>query len=151
MRYVISLTLLFLSVNSLFSQTSLDQIRLNYITAVSDENTCNKMIEELQLKTNNAVYLGYLGGFQAIWANHVGNPLSKLKTFNRGKANIEKSIKQDPNNPELRYIRLSIQKNVPGILGYKSMIATDTEFLKLHKNEITSPTVLKNVDSLLKP
>lgn len=151
MRIIICLALLFSSVNSVFSQTSLDQIRLNYISAVSDKNTCKKMIEELELKTNDAIYLGYLGGFQAIWANHVGNPFSKLKTFNKGKANIEKAIKQDPNSPELRYIRLSIQKNVPGILGYNDMVDKDTEFLKLHKAQINSPSVLKNVDSLLKP
>lgn len=150
MRFLISVVLFFISFNSLFSQTSLDQIRLNYITAVSDKNTCKKMIEELQLKTNDPIYLGYLGGFQAIWANHVGNPFSKLKTFNKGKANIEKSIKEEPDNPELRYIRLSIQKNVPAILGYKDMVEGDTEFLRLHKNKITSPLVLKNVDALLK-
>lgn len=149
MRFAMSLVLLLLS-NFVFSQTSLDQVRLNYTKAVTDKEICKKMISELPLKIKEPIYLGYLGGFQAVWANHVGNPFSKLKTFNQGKANIEKAIKEDENNPELRYIRLSIQKNVPAILGYKSMIETDTEFLKLNKDKITSASLLKNIDSLLK-
>lgn len=149
MRITISLICLLFS-NYLFAQTILEQVRLNYITAVSDKEKCKTMIEELKTKTNQPIYLGYLGAYQAIWANHVGNPFSKLKTFNQGKDNIQKAIEEDANNVELRYLRLSIQKNVPAILGYRNMIQQDTDFLKAHIKDVTSNIVLKNIETLIK-
>lgn len=139
--------LLFISPDS----TGLDEIRTNYNKAVSDKALCEKMITELSKTQNESTdYLAYLGGFQAIWANHVFSPLSKLSTFNKGKKNIERAIKKEPDNAEYRFIRLSIQKNVPSILGYKSNIKEDTEFLKSNQNQIKSQILQKNIEALLK-
>lgn len=149
MRISICLVCLLFS-NYLCAQTSLEQVRLNYSAAVKDKETCKAMIQELQSSTNQPIYLGYLGAYQAVWANHVMSPITKLKTFNQGKDNIEKAIREDENNVELRYIRLSIQKNIPAILGYRSMIQNDTDFLKAHKKNITSNIVLKNIETLIK-
>ncbi|MEL1253526.1 hypothetical protein AAEO57_07065 [Flavobacterium sp. DGU38] len=139
--------LLFISPDS----TGLDEIRTNYNKAVSDKALCEKMITELSKTQNESTdYLAYLGGFQAIWANHVFSPVSKLSTFNKGKKNIERAIKKEPDNAEYRFIRLSIQKNVPSILGYKSNIKEDTEFLKSNQNQIKSQILQKNIEALLK-
>jgi len=49
----------------------------------------------------------------------VGN---KLKVFKTGLQELEASIKQDNTNAEYRFMRLMIQENAPGILGYKKEI-----------------------------
>lgn len=149
MRIVFTIFVFFAFIEA-HAQTNLDEIRLNYIKALSDKNLCGKMLEELDSKKQQPIYLSYLGGFQAIWAKHLINPISKLKTFNKGKENIESAIQKDSDNPELRYIRLSVQKNAPFFLGYNDMVKTDTEFLKCHKNEISSVFVLENIELLLK-
>jgi hypothetical protein len=95
------------------------------------------------------VMTAYLGGLQAIWANHVNNPISKLNTFTKGKKNIELALKKDSNNVEIRYIRLSIQKNTPAFLGYQSEIKMDQQFIEKNKHKVTSPTLKKNIDFLL--
>jgi len=94
--------------------------------------------------------LAYLGGLQTIWANHVFSPISKLNTFKEGTKNIESAIKKEPNNVELRFIRLSIQKNISAFLGYKSNIKEDTQFIKDNRQQITSMDVQKNIGELLK-
>ncbi len=108
----------------------LEMIRKNYSQAVTNKTLCKTMISELSAINKNDEYLGYLGAFQAIWANHTINPINKLRTFNKGKKNIETAIKNKPNNLELRFIRLSIQQNVPGILGYNENVSEDETFIR---------------------
>ena len=59
-----------------------------------------------------------------------GNPVSKLKLFKKGHTLLEAAIKQDPNNTEFRFLRLMIQENAPGILGYKVDEEKDSEFIR---------------------
>lgn len=129
--------------------TDLETIRKNYDLAVTDKVICKEMINELSNNMGNNVYLAYLGAFQTIWANHIFNPIAKWNTFKKGKANIEKAVKQDPANVEIRFIRLSIQKNCPGFLGYNDNIKEDKLFLNIHQNSITSSTLMNMVKSLL--
>lgn len=134
-----------------FNATGLDVVRANYNKLVSDKELCEKMIAELtETKNNSVTHMAYLGGAQTIWANHVFSPISKLNTFKEGKKNIEQAIKKEPDNVELRFIRLSVQKNAPSFLGYKSNINEDTEFIKKNRNQISSDILLKNIGTLLK-
>jgi len=134
-----------------FNTTDLDVVRANYNKVVSDKELCKKMIKELaETKNSPATHLAYLGALQTIWANHVFSPISKLSTFKKGKKNIEQAIKKEPDNVELRFIRLSVQKNAPSFLGYKSNINEDTEFIKKNRQRIGSKIVHKNINTLLK-
>ena len=137
--------------NNIKSQ-SLDGVRLNYSKSVTDKNLCQEMITELSnVKNSSATHLAYLGSLQTIWANHVFNPISKLNTFKKGKQNIELAIQKEPNNVEIRYIRLSVQKNIPAFLGYQSSIQRDTEFITKHLHEVKSLVLQKNIKTLLNP
>lgn len=134
-----------------FNSTDLDEVRTNYNKLVSNKALCEKMIAELmETKDNSATHLAYLGGSQTIWANHVFSPISKLHTFKEGKKNIEHALEKEPYNIELRFIRLSVQKNAPSFLGYKSNIDEDTEFIKQNKHQIGSPILRKNIETFLK-
>ena len=143
MKFFVCLILL---LNVIFIQAQVldsDKIRLQYPKAVSDKEICKAMISELEKSEVKETELAYLGAFQAIWANHTINPISKLSSFKKGKKNIEKAIKQNPNQVEIRFIRLSIQYNIPKMLGYYSDIATDKDFvLKKFKN-IENPNLKK--------
>lgn len=127
----------------------LDYLRSNYDKAVTDKELCSQMIEELTKTPPTPLYIAYLGGLQTIWANHVFSPFSKLSTFNQGKKNIERAVAAEPDNAEIRYVRLSIQKNAPSFLGYHSMIGTDEAFLKTHRKKIASEAMQRKIDKLL--
>ena len=129
----------------------LDDVRKNYSKMASNEELCKSTIANLkEVKDNSATHLGYLGGLQTIWANHVFSPISKLNTFKEGKKNIEQAIKKEPNNVELRFIRLSVQKNAPSFLGYQSNIKEDIQFIKNNRSEIKSDILNKYIEPLLK-
>lgn len=112
MRWAILLLSIWTSLMMMsFDVSNLDAVRTNYSKMVSDKDLCKRTIAELEnLKNPSATHIAYLGAAQSIWANHIFSPLSKLKTFNKGKENIEKAIKMEPFDIELRFIRLSIQK-----------------------------------------
>jgi hypothetical protein len=132
-----------------FQNISVNELRANYPNSISSKETCKKMIDDLSKEKLNAVEKGYYGAYLAIWANHVWNPMDKLSTFKKGKTELENAIKEDPNNVELRFLRLSIQSNIPGILNYKQNIKSDLAFIKDHKNEIKSNQLLNMVNELI--
>lgn len=127
----------------------LSYLRDNYEKAVSDKKLCETIIKDLENNTQSNVHLAYLGAFQTIWANHVFNPFSKLETFNKGKANIELAVKREGNSAEIRFIRLSVQANCPGFLGYSGNIQQDKLFLKKHLGEVSPDQLKKMIENLL--
>ncbi|KIQ21380.1 hypothetical protein RT99_11265 [Flavobacterium sp. MEB061] len=62
---------------------------------------------------------------------------SKISRFKEGAKLLEATLKSDPNNIEIRMIRLSIQEDVPGITGYKKNIKEDKKFITAHYAEQT--------------
>lgn len=62
---------------------------------------------------------------------------SKISRFKEGAKLLEATLKSDPNNIEIRMIRLSIQEDVPGITGYKKNIKEDKKFITTHYAEHT--------------
>lgn len=130
---------------------SMEEVRNNYVKAVSDKQVCKTMISNLiGNHENNNVYLAYLGAFQAIWANHTINPIEKLNTFNKGKNNIDKALKMSEDNIEIRFIRYSIQKKTPAFLGYKDALQIDKDFLLQRQHTISSPALKRMVNNILK-
>ncbi len=128
----------------------LDDVRKNYGKMALNEELCKSAISEFErTKNNSATHLGYLGGLQTIMANHVFSPVSKLNTFNKGKKNKEQAIKEEPDNAELRFIRLSVQKNAPWFLGYQSNIKEDTEFIHKNRDRIKSDMLKNSIEKLL--
>lgn len=129
---------------------SLSEVQKNYTYAVKNKQICKQMITYLEKENNSSLTLGYLGAYQAVWANHAINPFQKLNTFSKGKKNIEEAIKKDFKNVELRYLRYSIQKNAPGFLNYKNNIEEDLKYLKENLSKIKDSLLILNLSELLK-
>lgn len=121
---------------------TLDEIRDNYAAAVAQKQVCKNMIAALQATEQHAVYLAYLGAYQAIWANHTWNPFEKLSTFKKGKKNIEKAAADNPDELEIHFVRLSIQYNIPKMLHYSSDIETDKNYILANYKSVTSRKLL---------
>ena len=132
------LKLLFLFTLSFVMMQSQDlsTIRKKYQIAATDKKTCKDMLTKFENQKNEGLNLVYFGAFQAIWAKHAISPFEKLNTFKKGKNNIDKAIKQNPNELEYRLIRYSIQKESPGFLGYKSNLNEDRSLLTKNVNNV---------------
>lgn len=149
----IQLLLLFFSfVFCGFSATDLiAETRNEYRKYAVDKELCKKKLELLsKVKNNSPTHLGYFGSLQTFWAKHVFSPISKLKTFKIGRNNIEQAISKQPQNIELRFIRLSVQKNAPSFLGYDSNIEEDQTFITKNLDKVSSTVLRKNIENLLK-
>jgi hypothetical protein len=120
--------------------TTLD--RAAYYKAMESDNKAlvDAQITELNTAPVN-VKNAFLGAMIMRKAGIGGNPASKLKLFKQGHKMLESAITQDPNNAEFRFLRLIIQENAPGILGYKNDEQKDSEFIR--KSYITLPEELQ--------
>lgn len=77
--------------------------------------------------TSTPLLKGYVGLCETMMAEHVFFPTSKLNYFNSGKNKIEDAIEEDPQNYELRYIRMLVQHEAPVFLGYNGDFEEDLE------------------------
>lgn len=131
------------------SYVDLEYIRQQYTKAITDKNICENLMTILDQPEISSVHLAYLGAVQTIWANHVFNPFRKLSTFRLGKKSIEKAVRQSPESIEIRFIRLSIQKNCPAFLGYRQNIEEDKAFIQDNLSSIHSASLKKMVLELI--
>ena len=83
-----------------------------------------------QVNTSAApVLICYKGANEMIQAKYALNPITKLDQFNKGKELIKKAFSRDTLNLEMRFIRFSIQNNLPSFLGYRDNLDQDKRFL----------------------
>ncbi|MDP2235777.1 MAG: hypothetical protein Q8J88_05015 [Bacteroidales bacterium] len=82
------------------------------------------------------VLTAYKGVARASSADAAFNPATKLSRFNEGKNLIEKALKLNPTDPEIRLLRLSVQVGAPIFLNYRANIEEDRNLVieSLSKN-----------------
>ena len=72
----------------------------------------------------------YVGALSMMKASFPATPSRKLNLFKSGHKQLEAAIRQDSLNAELRFLRLMIQENAPGFLGYKSDLQKDSAYIR---------------------
>ncbi len=129
--------LLLLISNLMFSQ-NLKEYRALLQTGEKSEKSAKTLIDKSTTAYKNSkepVYLGFLAVGKFFMAKHAFNPLKKMSYFNEGKKLMENSLKAEPDNLEVRLMRLITQESVPKILGYSQNISEDRTYLtRSYKN-----------------
>jgi hypothetical protein len=92
---------------------------------------------------------GYKSIIWFLWADYYVNPIKKWKCFARGIDKLDQLIDTYAENPELRFLRLTIQGNVPDFLGYNGNIEEDKEFINNHLSKITDKDLYERIVSYL--
>ncbi len=90
----------------------------------------------LHQERNDLAIETYRSTIWFLWADHYFNPFKKWSCFLKGKKSMELLVKTNPKNIELRFLRLTIQENIPEFLGYCDNKIEDRQFIKEHLNEI---------------
>ncbi|RZL34767.1 MAG: hypothetical protein EOO96_08695 [Pedobacter sp.] len=125
--------LVFMMVSNFFSMSDVEVSALRKLYYEAAENkTAVKKLSALLAKVNDnsdAILIGYRGATEMMEAKYAFNPVTKLSRFNKGKNYLEKAIKKEPKQVELRFIRFSIQTNLPSFLGYNDHIKIDKDAL----------------------
>jgi hypothetical protein len=103
------------------------------------ESESKTLVDEQISELNSApadVKNAFLGAMIMRKAGIGGNPASKLKLFKQGRKLLEEAIAKDPENAEFRFLRLIIQENAPGALGYRNDQQKDSEFIRKSYNSL---------------
>lgn len=146
------LVILFLFAGSVMSQVpTIKDVRLMAHKATKSEEGCIKLINLLSPynENNNPLLLGYRGASTMVMAKHAFNPFSKFSYFKKGKNILESAIKADNSNIELRFLRFTIQNNVPGFLNYGSHKKSDKLFLSKYVSEVEDQELKKIINDYL--
>ncbi|SDM57274.1 hypothetical protein SAMN05421813_1168 [Daejeonella rubra] len=130
---------------------AIKDVRIMLHNATTNEETCNKLISLLVPfnENNNPLLFGYRGGATMLMAKHAFNPFTKLSYFKKGRIMLERAIKAERNNVELRFLRYTIQTNVPGFLNYNSDKNIDRAFLSQSVSKLKDQELQKIINAYL--
>jgi len=129
MMKILAILLVFVTMN--VNTIHVKEIRESYKTCNQSKEHAEAFYEltKQSLGNKGAIYRGYHGAALALKAAYGWNPITKLSFFNKGKKMIDQAILSEPDNIELRMIRLSIQSNAPKMIGYYENIEEDKKFI----------------------
>ena len=115
---------------SVISPPELSQLRKDYIAASGDKNLIDILAKSLTDVTTNdkPEFIAYKGALLAMQSKYAKGKERK-ELFKKGASLLEAAVVANPNNIEIRVIRLSIQENVPKLLKYNANISEDKEFI----------------------
>src|SRR5688500_3244701 len=129
-----------LGLSVLAAQTDLPVVRRRFAQAVNNETMLRSFAEDLKGERMPEV-AGYRAVAQMMMAKSVFSPVAKLRYFTSGRDLLEAAISSHPRSSELRLLRLSVQREVPAILGYSHNIDDDIAFLRANFDSLKDRAV----------
>ena len=126
--FTITFTLLLLQLTLKAQQ--LATVRAEVVRAIDDSKTTDSLYEVLENeKDEKPVVTAYLGILEALKAKHAWNPFYKLKYLKEAENTFALAVKSDPEDLEIRFLRFSVECNVPVFLGYNKNLQADHEVM----------------------
>ncbi len=135
MRQLVIIILFFLALSS--DAQSLFEVRKNFHDAVLESKRTREFHEylknsDLTTPTINA----YRAASEAMMARVVWNPVSKFAQVLKYADMMEEAVKSDEDNIEIRFLRLSIEYNIPKFLGMSKHLKEDTDIIVQNLSDV---------------
>lgn len=128
-----------------FQSGDLSVLRNSYTQAnLSNTNTQNFINTADKQSGSDAITTGYKAAAKIMEAKIAKKGRQAL--VKEGAASLENIIQKNQNNIELRLIRMSIQENLPKIVGYRSSLKADKTFIlnNYNKQNTSMKSYIKN-------
>ncbi|MBD2767670.1 hypothetical protein IC235_07170 [Hymenobacter sp. BT664] len=104
-------------------------LRRHYEQAATDKAAGEKFYNLLaDYKERDALVLGYKAASEAIRARDA-SMFNKLTYVQNAAHTFEEAVGLDPQNPEIRFLRFSVESNLPSFLGLSKHVEEDKELL----------------------
>ncbi|OGX81466.1 hypothetical protein BEN47_05840 [Hymenobacter lapidarius] len=104
-------------------------LRRHYEQAAADKTAGEKFYKLLaDYKERDALVLGYKGAAEAIRARDA-SMFNKMTYVQDAARTFEQAVSLDPQNPEIRFLRFSVESNLPAFLGLSKHVDEDKEML----------------------
>lgn len=125
-----------------FANSSLTEVRELYSNVTNSKEKQQQFIAYMQKgDSNSAVFQAYKGA-SLVMTSKTAQRNERKNLFVQGAEMIENAVAKEPENMEIRMIRLSIQENIPKAFNYNANIQEDVDFIK-NKLKTTKDTELK--------
>lgn len=106
------------------------EARKKYFEAIGNERKIEKLLKQLRdIENSSALLLAYRAACESMMAQFSWNPYTKLAQVNKSFDFFEKAIKEDSQNVEIRFLRFSVQHNVPDFLRKNREFEEDKDVL----------------------
>lgn len=128
MKFLIS----FFAAFTIILQVSTEELR-NFYPKASESHQNAKTFVEMAERSNASDVAGkaYKAAARVILSKFEKGA-GRKEMISGGIKSLESLIAANPRNTELRVIRMSLQENLPGIVGYKKNLAEDKKFILEH-------------------
>jgi uncharacterized protein YaaR (DUF327 family) len=104
----------------------LTELRQFYLEASKDEDVSKEFYKLMRsYNKQHPVVLAYKGASEATMGKYLWNPYSKLKHIQSALDQIGKAVELDKTNPEIRFIRFTIEHYIPRYLSLSEHIKED--------------------------
>ncbi|MDB5234632.1 MAG: hypothetical protein JWR44_1625 [Hymenobacter sp.] len=104
-------------------------LRRHYEQAAADKVAGEKFYKLLaNYNDRDALVLGYKAAAEAIRARDA-SMFNKLTYVQDAARTFEQAVSLDPQNPEIRFLRFSVESNLPAFLGLSKHVDEDKELL----------------------
>lgn len=108
---------------------AVQQLRRHYQQAAASKEAGEKFHKLMAAyDKQDAVVLAYKAAAEAIRARDA-SMLSKLTYVQQASKLFEQAVKLDADNAEIRFLRLSVESNLPSFLGLSQHVEEDRQFL----------------------
>jgi hypothetical protein len=146
----IIILILFININYVYAE-NVKNARELYLTACNNKSTCDSLSNYLnQLTEKDNTINAYIGANNLLISKFSKNIIKKFKYFEEGRKIIEQSIKNDPENIEIVFLRYLNQRNSPWFLNYNQNLVEDYDFLIKNLNFISDPYFKNVIQKILK-
>ncbi len=109
-------------------EPNLRRIRSLLVVCMNSSKTTDSLYKSLSaIKNRDGVITAYLGTLSACKAKLSWNPYMKVKHLNNSEATYKTAVNADPHNIEIRFLRFSVEHNVPGFLGFNKDLVIDRD------------------------
>lgn len=139
-----------LGISVIQNRYDLIPIRTAYASAVVHKSGLRHLKEILAAAPTDPLINCYRGAAEMMEAKYAINPFNKLSAFDKGKQLIEQAIATDSDNVECRFIRYSIQRNLPNILNYRNHLKNDSTVIYGRLDSMTDQDLKKRILNFIK-
>ncbi len=137
------MTVLFLS-DALAQTYPRWQLRQYYINSVERKGALDSFVRKLEpLKIKSPAEECYLGICHGIYTQHTESNWQKLKLVMKSKNLMNSAIERDPKDPELRFMRFTLEHFLPNFLGLSKHIPEDLAIIFKNPDFINDAPNLK--------
>ncbi|RYE27740.1 MAG: hypothetical protein EOP42_18805 [Sphingobacteriaceae bacterium] len=119
----------------------ISRIRKDMLRAINSSKVTDSLYNNLQtINKKPALVVAYFGALEALKAKNSWNPYNKIKYLNLSGKTVQQAVNSNPEDMEIRFVRFSIQSNLPHFLGLAKDLDAD-------KNQILHQLKQKNYGS----